>query len=93
MGRMGRAPELGDVLPPFVRNELSSLNGQQTKQLQALKPDVRTRLGAILTRQQMGQCQEALRRGTRGGPGGGPPRGPGWPQDDDGPPTRPGRPD
>ncbi len=82
---MGHPPQVGDVMPPFVRHRMK-LDADQTKKIEALEAEVRTKLGLILTRDQMQEFEEILREGPPGRPGGGPP-------EDDGPPHRPGRPD
>ncbi|WP_165074640.1 EF-hand domain-containing protein [Paludisphaera rhizosphaerae] len=98
-GPGGPEPRLGDVLPPFVRQDVRLTPDQEMK-LQALGADVRTRLGSILTRDQIAQCEESMRRGPEGGggaPGGeGPPRGPQGRRsrgDDETIPQRPRRPE
>ncbi len=82
---MGHPPEVGDVMPPFVRHRMK-FDADQAKKIEALESEVRTKLGLILTRDQMQEFEEILREGPPGRPGGGPP-------EDDGPPRRPGRPD
>jgi EF hand len=91
-GGMGGGYPVGTVIPPAICQRLR-LNPQQRQALHVLEANVRTGLGTILTPQQMRECQEAFVRGGPGGPMGGPPRGPGGPGNDDGPPVRPGRPD
>ena len=91
-------PEIGHVLPPFVRNELG-LTHPQGKKIAALESEVKGKLESILTPRSFRQLHDLLDRGPAGpggrGPGGGPGRGdaPGeGPPDDDDPPVRPRRP-
>ncbi|MGP0064409.1 MAG: hypothetical protein ACLQGP_12530 [Isosphaeraceae bacterium] len=87
-------PEIGHVLPPFVRAQLT-LTERQTKQIADLENVVKGKLESILTPRQLRQVRDALNRGPGGrGPGGPGGRGPGGPPDDedDAPPVRPQRP-
>ncbi len=91
-GGRGRGPEVGDVMPPFVRQQIR-LDADQSRKIKALESDVRAKLNRILSRDQMRDFDRILRQGPGGLRRGGPPGGPGGPVDDDGPPVRPGRPD
>jgi hypothetical protein len=71
-GRFGGPPRPGQILPPFLQEELN-LSAPQKKQLEELQKEVDSRLGKILTEDQKKQLQER-RRGF--GPGGPPPDGP-----------------
>jgi hypothetical protein len=72
--RHGKPPEIGHVLPPFVRDEIS-LTDDQKKQIEALESDVKDKLTKILTPEQKAQFEDLLQRG----PGEPPHRGPGGP--------------
>jgi hypothetical protein len=77
----GGPPRPGQILPPFLRDQLN-LTEAQMKQLDALQKEVETRLDKILTDAQKKQLKE-MPKGGRGGPRGGfggpPPGGPGGP--------------
>ena len=79
---------IGDVLPPFVRDEVT-LSAEQLKKVEALEAEVKAKLSKILSPEQMKEFGSLLERGP-GGPGG-----PGGPPEDDGPgrPERPRRPE
>ncbi len=70
----GKPPELGHVLPPFVRDEIS-LSDDQKKQIAELESETKEKLTKILTAEQKAKCERLMERG----PGGPPPRGPGGP--------------
>jgi hypothetical protein len=79
-GPPGR-PELGSVLPPFVREKLT-LTADQQKAIAEMEKEVKARLQKILTADQLKQAEEAMKQGPggrQGGPGGGRPGGPGGP--------------
>ena len=95
-------PEIGHVLPPFVRDQVT-LTDRQTKQIADLESLVKGKLESILTPLQLRQMRNALNRGPAGPPGFGPDgpggRGPGGPpgdgppdDEDTSPPIRPQRP-
>lgn len=65
-GPRGGPPRPGEVLPPFVREQLN-LTRKQTEELDELQRMVDQRLGRILTEEQLSQLQSPPRRG--GGPG------------------------
>jgi hypothetical protein len=95
-GRGG--PQIGRVLPPFARDELS-LTAQQEKQIAELETMVKGKLESILTSSQLKTLRSSMLHGPGGpgGPGRGPGGGgfggpPGGGPDDDEPPVRPGRP-
>lgn len=67
-------PQPGQVLPPFLQEQLD-LTEAQRRELQELQKDVDARLAKILTPQQL----EQLRQMSRRGPGGGGPEGRGGP--------------
>lgn len=69
-------PQPGQVLPPFLQEQLN-LTEAQRRELQDLQKDVDTRLGKILTPEQLQQLREMSRRGPGGGGPGGPGRPPG----------------
>ena len=71
-GGPGAPPRPGQVLPPFIQNELK-LSDSQRLQLQELQKDVDSRLEKILTPAQRQQLQQVGRRGPGGHDGGGPP--------------------
>jgi hypothetical protein len=76
-GRPGGAPrfEIGQVLPPFVVEQLE-LTPEQQKQLDALQKDLKSKLDKLLTADQKKKLETMRPRGPReGGPGG--PGGPG----------------
>ena len=73
----GGPPKPGQILPPFVQENLK-LTDEQKKQLEDLQKDVDAKLAKILTDDQKKQLQEMRPMGP-GGPGGGPGRGPGGP--------------
>lgn len=75
-GRGPGGPQPGQVLPPFLQDELN-LTEAQRRDLQDLQKDVDTRLAKILTAEQMQQLRQMRGRGP-GGPGGAP-GGPGGP--------------
>jgi hypothetical protein len=88
-GGPGGPPQPGQVLPPFLQEELK-LSADQKKQLEELQKDVDARLAKILTEEQKKQLKERRERGPggfgpRGGRGG---RGPGGPPPGDGRPPR-----
>jgi hypothetical protein len=69
----GGPPQPGQVLPPFLQDELQ-LTEAQRRDLQDLQKDVDARLSKILTSDQQQQLRQMQSRGP-GGPGaGGPPR-------------------
>jgi hypothetical protein len=82
-GPQGGPPRPGQILPPFVQENLK-LTDDQKKQLADLQKDVDARLAKILTDAQKKQLQEMRPMGP-GGPGG-PGRGPGGPGGPGGPP-------
>ncbi len=61
-------PEIGMLLPPFARERLK-LSEEQKKQLADLHQDVRAKLKAILTADQVAQLEEEMRRGPTSGRG------------------------
>jgi hypothetical protein len=75
-------PQIGHVLPPFVREQLA-LTDRQVKQIAELENNVKGKLESILSARQLRQMHELLARG----PGGAPPD-----DQEDGPPVRPQRP-
>jgi hypothetical protein len=89
----GGAPprfELGQVLPPFVRDRLE-LTEDQEEQLKALEKEVRAKLEKILTPEQRKKLRSVRPpMPPQGGPGGGRDAGPGG--EGDGPGGRPRRP-
>jgi hypothetical protein len=77
----GQGFELGRVLPPHVREQLT-LTPQQERALSELEREVAQRLSKILTSDQVKQVQGMRRpEPPRGGPGGPPGKGPGMPPD------------
>jgi hypothetical protein len=76
--RFGGPPAPGQILPPFLQEELR-LSEAQRQQLTELQKDVDTKLAQILTREQRQQLRDMANRGPRGfgGPGGPPAGGPG----------------
>src|SRR5437660_7780403 len=90
-------PELGSVLPPFVRDKLD-LSDEQEKQIKDLEKDVKAKLTKILTPDQLKKIDELFKKGPfgkgpggPGGPGGKGPGGPGGPGGKG--PSGPGGPD
>lgn len=87
-------PQPGQVLPPFLQEQLD-LTDAQRRELQELQKDVDARLAKILTPQQLQQLRQMGRRGPGGGPGGpgggpgGPGGGPGGGGNGNGRPNRP----
>jgi hypothetical protein len=81
-------PALGQILPPFLQENLK-LSAEQKKQLDELQKEVDAKLGKILTAEQKQQLKQMRERFGRGGPPGG--RGPGGPPpgDGNGPPPPP----
>jgi hypothetical protein len=80
---MGMRPQPGQILPPFLREQLN-LTADQQKQLDELQKEVDAKLSKILTDEQKAQIKEMAERGPgRGGPGGpgGDRGGPGGPPD------------
>ncbi len=71
-GPHGKPPELGHVVPPFVRDAIE-LNDEQKKQIADLESDVKEKLTKILTAEQKSKFEELLQRG----PGDHPRHGPG----------------
>lgn len=71
-GGFGGPPQPGQVLPPFLQDELQ-LTEAQRRELQELQKDVDSRLGKILTSDQQQQLRQMQTRGPGGpgGPGGG----------------------
>ncbi|MCA9053053.1 MAG: EF-hand domain-containing protein [Planctomycetaceae bacterium] len=67
-GPQGGPPRPGEVLPPFVREQLN-LSRKQTQELDELQRMVDQRLSRILTEEQMSQLQQPRRGGGPGGPG------------------------
>ena len=65
-GGRGRGPEVGDVMPPFVRQQLR-LEADQSRKIKELESDVRAKLNRILSRDQMHDFDRILREGP-GGP-------------------------
>lgn len=67
----GGPPQPGQVLPPFLQDELQ-LTEAQRRDLQDLQKDVDARLGKILTSDQQQQLRQMQSRGPGGpsGPGG-----------------------
>jgi hypothetical protein len=91
----GGPPTPGQILPPFLQEQLN-LTAEQKKQLDELQKEVDGKLGKILTeeqKKQLNQMREGPGRGGRGGPGGpgGGRGGPGGP--DGGPPGPPLQPE
>jgi hypothetical protein len=76
-GRFG-PPPVGQVLPPFVQDQLK-LTADQKKELEAIQKDVDARLNKLLTDDQKQQLKQMRERGPFGGrfPGGPGGRGPG----------------
>jgi Spy/CpxP family protein refolding chaperone len=68
-GGFGGAPQPGQILPPFVLEQLN-LTAEQKKQLEELQKEVDGRLGKILTAEQKKQLQEMRPGQGRGGPPG-----------------------
>jgi Spy/CpxP family protein refolding chaperone len=74
-GGLGGPPRPGQILPPFMQEQLN-LTAEQKKQLEELQKEVEARLAKILTeeqRKQLEQMQGGFRgrgpgRGGRGGP-------------------------
>lgn len=83
-------PELGDVLPPHVRHQLS-LNETQAAEFNKLEEEVKTRLASILDKEQLVSVEAMLQR-PPGPPPGGPNDGPRRPggRRRGGPPRPPG---
>jgi Spy/CpxP family protein refolding chaperone len=79
-GGFGGFPQPGQILAPFLQNQLK-LSDDQKKQLEDLQKDVDAKLEKLLTedqRKQLKDMREGAGRGGfggRGGPGGGPPPG------------------
>lgn len=71
-GGPGGPPQPGQVLPPFLQDELQ-LTEAQRRELQELQKDVDSRLSKILTSDQQQQLRQMQSRGPGGpgGPGGG----------------------
>lgn len=91
-GGQMRLPQVGDLMPPFVRAQLR-LDPEKSRKIAELEAENRGRLKEILGEEQSREFEQLLRQGPPGARmGGGPPRGPGD-ADDGGPPVRPGRPD
>jgi hypothetical protein len=81
-GRFGGPPRPGQILPPFLQEQLK-LTDKQKKQVEELQKEVDARLAKILTDEQKKQLKELRERFGRGGPprdgprdGGRPPRRP-----------------
>jgi hypothetical protein len=73
-GGFGGPPTPGQILPPFLQEQLN-LTAEQKKQLDELQKEVDGKLGKILTDEQKRQLQQmrpGRGRGGPGGPGGGP---------------------
>lgn len=93
----GGPPQPGQILPPFLQDELN-LTDEQKKQVALLQKEVDEKLEKLLTGQQKEQLNELRQRfgrGRPGGPGGPGPegrrrggRGPDGPGDENGPPDR-----
>lgn len=73
-GGPGGPPRPGQILPPFLQEELQ-LTDEQKKQLEALQHEVDAKLATILTSEQKTQLKEMR---ERFGPRGRGPRGPGF---------------
>src|SRR5262249_44677607 len=69
----GGPPQPGQILPPFLQEQLK-LTAEQKKQLDELQKETDDKLAKILTDEQKKQIKEMRERGGPGGPGG---RGPG----------------
>lgn len=69
-------PPVGQVLPPFIQEQLK-LTDAQKKELEALQRDVDARVEKLLTDEQRKALKELKERGPGRGPGG--PGGPGGP--------------
>ncbi|HXY33106.1 MAG TPA: EF-hand domain-containing protein [Planctomycetaceae bacterium] len=69
-GGFGGPPRPGQILPPFLQEELS-LTADQKKQVALLQKEVDEKLDKLLTEQQRQQLKE-MRQGFGRGPGGGP---------------------
>jgi hypothetical protein len=67
-GGFGGPPRPGQVLPPFLRQQLS-LSPEQEKQVDSLQKEVDGKLARILNDEQRQQLKEMSERGP-GGPGG-----------------------
>lgn len=71
----GGPPEPGNVIPPFVRDELK-LTDDQKKRIVELEKETKAKLKEILTEEQWKTFQETMRKGPggqkggKGGPGG-----------------------
>jgi hypothetical protein len=69
----GEPPKPGQILPPFVQEQLN-LSNKQKEELAALQKEVDAKLAKILTKEQRQQLEEIGQRGP-GGPDGPPPGG------------------
>jgi len=83
--KKGPPPQVGTVIPPFVRDKLKLTNDQE-RQLATLEINMQGKLAKILTEAQMKKFEEALQEGPP--KGGKEKKGP--PQGKDGPPPMPG---
>ena len=72
-GPGGPPPGPGQILPPFVQDDLKLTEAQRT-QIQELQKEVDARLAKILSPEQLQQLQQPRGRGPGPGPGGRPPR-------------------
>lgn len=80
-GGFGGPPQPGQVLPPFMQEQLN-LTAEQKKQLEELQKDVESKIAKILTDEQKKQLKDMMENGPgfgggRGGRRGGGPGGPG----------------
>lgn len=90
--RPGKPPEIGHVLPPFAREELT-LTDDQKKEIAELEAEVKAKLTKILTADQKAQLEDLLARGPGGPPPGGPEGPGGLPGEGGDRPERPRRPE
>jgi hypothetical protein len=70
-GRGFGPPQPGQILPPFLAEQLQ-LTEDQRKQLDELQKEVTAKLDKILTSEQKKQIEDMRNRGPGGGPGGRP---------------------
>jgi outer membrane protein assembly factor BamB len=69
-GGFGGPPQTGQILPPFLQDQLN-LTEPQKKDLEGLQKKLVGKLEKVLTDEQNKQLKEGITPGGRGGPGGG----------------------